>query len=487
MEIIYLLTGEHYVLVKKFSDRITQNSIPCVSEESCRTQLPNTVPPPRSLIHERNHDQKILELTNQIIELLTREEWDYIDGQTDVMMENRQKCISLDSPEFKNVSAAFQAVDSVKDTNTATHDKGKLWCVEEHQENPNIPTFTSHRQTEDRLSPIEKFSSSIILPPTEHPQTEYPSNIKDESTSCKEGNLTDISTTTEQRQTEHTCTIKEESASCGEGHLTDSDIHLIKEHAQTVCTAPNIEEGTSTSCEEGNLTEYNHRVSAYIREHNKTSSLKTNDISPQKACTTKTYSCSECEEYFTNSSDLIQHETIHRRKMIVCSDCGKRFHFKSQLLRHQRTHTGEKPFSCPDCDKCFTQYSHFVLHKRTHTGEKPFLCSECGKDFISNSHLVRHKRTHTGEKPFECSYCRKCFNNKANLVKHYQIHTGEKPFSCYECSRCFTQKSDLINHLRIHTGEKPYSCSLCGKCFGRKTTLYRHLRIHVGAKAISFI
>ncbi|XP_075071592.1 oocyte zinc finger protein XlCOF29-like [Mixophyes fleayi] len=72
LEIIYLLTGEDYTVLKKTSVECV-SSRPCVSGGLSRTQSPITEPPPHSLIHERNNDQRILELTNKIIQLLTGE------------------------------------------------------------------------------------------------------------------------------------------------------------------------------------------------------------------------------------------------------------------------------------------------------------------------------------------------------------------------------------------------------------------------------
>ncbi|XP_063814480.1 uncharacterized protein LOC135054925 [Pseudophryne corroboree] len=107
LEIIYLLTGEDYLPAKSFCDRVTPSSGPRVSGGWSKTQSPVTELPPHSLIHERDNDQKILDLTNKIIQLLTgevpirceditvcfsMEEWEYIEGHKelykDAMMEN---------------------------------------------------------------------------------------------------------------------------------------------------------------------------------------------------------------------------------------------------------------------------------------------------------------------------------------------------------------------------------------------------------------
>ncbi|XP_063805063.1 gastrula zinc finger protein XlCGF53.1-like [Pseudophryne corroboree] len=107
LEIIYLLTGEDYTVVKKTSSECEiLNSHPRVSGGLSRTQSPIPVPPPHSLIHERHNDQKILELTNKIIQLLTGEEGEYIDEHRglykDLMMENHRPLTSLEGPSNRD-------------------------------------------------------------------------------------------------------------------------------------------------------------------------------------------------------------------------------------------------------------------------------------------------------------------------------------------------------------------------------------------------
>ncbi|KAM3922057.1 oocyte zinc finger protein XlCOF7.2-like [Leptodactylus fuscus] len=84
-----------------------------MSEGCGRTLSPIPGPPPHSLIHEEINGQKILELTNKMIELLTgevpircqdvtvyfsMEEWEYLEGHKDVykevMMEDQQPLTS---------------------------------------------------------------------------------------------------------------------------------------------------------------------------------------------------------------------------------------------------------------------------------------------------------------------------------------------------------------------------------------------------------
>ncbi|XP_066460907.1 gastrula zinc finger protein XlCGF66.1-like [Eleutherodactylus coqui] len=110
VEILFKLTIEDYAVVKK------------TSGDGCRAPVcdgwgrplsSTTGPSPHPLAHEDINEQKILELTNKMIELLTgevpircqdvavyfsMEEWEYLEGHKDLykeaMMEARQPLAS---------------------------------------------------------------------------------------------------------------------------------------------------------------------------------------------------------------------------------------------------------------------------------------------------------------------------------------------------------------------------------------------------------
>ncbi|XP_056387583.1 uncharacterized protein LOC130282812 isoform X2 [Hyla sarda] len=109
LKIMYLLTGEVYVIIKKLGDHATSGSIPHVSEGWNLAQntlmLPSTIP--ETL--KKNNKNNILELAKKIIALLTKEvpmrsqdvtvyfsmeEWEYLEGHKDlyrdVMMETHK-------------------------------------------------------------------------------------------------------------------------------------------------------------------------------------------------------------------------------------------------------------------------------------------------------------------------------------------------------------------------------------------------------------
>ncbi|XP_073538465.1 oocyte zinc finger protein XlCOF7.1-like isoform X3 [Phyllobates terribilis] len=456
LEMLLWLTGEDYTVVKKTSSECCQAPM---SERWGRPLSPITGPPPHPLIHEDINDQKILELTYKMIELLTREvpircqdvtvyfsmeEWEYLEGHKDlykdVMMEVPQP---LTSP-----------VLSSKRT-TPERCPRPLLPQDCKQENPNVPqdhqgedlphinTTETYVRGDERCKeeiPTDNYTDDCTRSPKEHMIF---SDVKADDRSITPDTYEEYAIIQDTPPAFHNKDVSSDSFQ--QVLSTDS--------SQTFKQNKNIQ-----------------RDGEHQRDHARK----------------KQFSCSECGKRFTDKTNLVIHQRIHTgEKPFSCSECGKCFNKKAYLVTHLRIHTGEKPFSCSECGKCFTDKTSFVRHQKTHTGEKPFSCSECGKCFNNKTYLVEHQRIHTGEKPCLCLECGKCFNKKSNLVEHQRIHTGEKPFLCLECGKCFNQRSHLVSHQRIHTGEKPFSCSECGKFFADKSTFVRHQRIHTGKKLFS--
>ncbi|XP_056387642.1 oocyte zinc finger protein XlCOF7.1-like [Hyla sarda] len=421
LEIIYLLTGEDYTLVKKTSSECVGSShLSFLSVERSKTQSPFMM----TTTHKKNNEQMILELTNKIIELLTGEvsrryqditvyfsveEWEYLerhkDLYKDVMVENIQPILSPVGSDNQN---------------TPERCPSPLYSQDCLKENDYIPL---DHQSEDLINiKVEVMEEEDLYINCNHQCKEEERNVN----ICPTDDCAEIS----------------------EGHplfpyheakLEDISHHTTTENSvtpNTVLPSPNLSSDFT-----------NHMETTF--DQSQTGNANNNHKEY------KIYQCSECGKHYKNAFNLYMHKRIHRdERPFSCLECGKCFTKKSVLVEHHRVHTGEKPYACSECGKSFTRKSILVEHQRSHTGDKPFLCSECGRCFARKSHLERHLRTHTGERPFSCSKCEKGFIQKIHLIEHQKIHTENKTFTCSECGKTFVQKLHLVKHQKIHTPKK---------------------------------
>ncbi|XP_077345709.1 uncharacterized protein LOC143989454 isoform X2 [Lithobates pipiens] len=546
LEIIYLLTGERFPLVKS-GDHMTITVTPC-----------------DSLKPERHNMEKILEVTKKMMELLTgevpircqdvtvyfsMEEWEYLEGHKDlykdVMMDNQPPLTSPDGSSIgkppERCSRPLYSRDSTQEGHTIPHHHQseslgivvkKEFKEEDEEYGVMKELFEGHKDLYKDIMmepPYNRKPSERCLHPLYSPDSTQEDHNYAKHDQGKD--LTDLKIEVKTEE-EKTYVRDDDQQSMEEDGITGT---FIEEDTPTEISKDGREmRKTSEDCltlspdykvEDEDITQYSpgenpttsnvhpapHSVdgpsySSYPEEPQtvrdgavlpteksfsctecgKCFLIKFNLNVHKSSRTERVYSCPKCEKCFSKKSSFYTHLRFHTsEKLYSCTECGKCFVAKSALVAHQRSHTGEKPYSCPECGKCFSHKSHVNKHQRLHTGEKPYSCPECGKCFSDKSHVNKHQRLHTGEKPYSCPECGKCFSQKSHLHTHQRLHTGEKPYSCTECGKCFSLKGNLDAHYRLHTKEKPYSCPECGKCFSNKSHLYRHQKLHTGKKSLS--
>ncbi|XP_040292110.1 zinc finger protein Xfin-like [Bufo bufo] len=391
LKIIYLVTGEDDTVMRTSGKCVIPGRSPQVSEGCRRAQSPITKESaPWSLIHGRKNEQKILEVTYKIIELLTGEGED----------ENSIKVEATEGEDTCRIDGrqSEEEIPIVPLMCSPISERHPVWSpdiVTEH----NIDVQDSSRDilTTQAISPV-LHKVDLSSDPSNHKE-HFPEvfSVKAETPITK--NIPSV---------------------LYPGDLSSDPSHDLS-HISTGSTGQRG--GKRLSCS----------------VCGKCFTQKSNLIVHQRIHTReKPYSCSECGKCFSHKSNLVQHRRIHTgQRPHTCSECGKCFIKKSDLVKHQRTHGMGMPFTCSVCGKCFSMKSDLGRHERIHSGHKPFSCSYCGKCFTLKSNLLTHQRIHTGEKPFSCPECDKAFTHKSNLVQHQRIHAGDRhvPYTEYDGNR----------------------------------------------------
>ncbi|XP_063814192.1 oocyte zinc finger protein XlCOF7.1-like isoform X2 [Pseudophryne corroboree] len=490
LEIIYLLTGEECVV--KSGESVTPSTHPRVSDGLSINQGSITVLPPT---HEKINDQKILELTFKIIQLLTGEvpirceddtvsfamdKLDNLEGHKDqkknLMMENH---LHLRTPDILVNKLGEYTATPIKEE-SVLHEEGSLTDTDMYTATGHIqssPTDIKEESYEE-----ENLTDDGVYTPTD--LTLYTSTrIKEESVAFEEGDLTDTDMYTSTDHKPYTSTrIKEETVSSEEENLTDTDDYSPADHSSL-----HIKE-VSVSDEEDNLTDTDmYTPTGHTRYASNYVGEETDSCDDEHV--TDTYIPTN---YTPHTSTHTEHtpamfENNHMQKDFLGFDEGtsidtdvcaliKHAHTKFTFAPIEEGSASEedeipvdtqtyaskdhkKPKSTPAVDECVSGEEGSSSSVKKETSYK---CSECPETFIRRSDFANHRRDHRRER-LTCPECGKVFSNKPSLLNHLTGHTGEKPYSCPVCGKCFTRNSNLIVHQAVHMERSPLGARNVGE------------------------
>ncbi|KAM3913870.1 uncharacterized protein RB166_019032 isoform 2-T2 [Leptodactylus fuscus] len=320
LEIIHLLTGEDYIVVKKTSGEcIPYPRNPYMSDVWYGTQRLYMESIYHSPINETSNDQKILDLTNKIIQLLggevpvrfqdvtvhfSMEEWEYLEGHKDL---------------YKDIIMEDQQPLTSQTDDCAVFSEGHPLFPDYEAELKNFTRYTFPSNSITSVIPSVFHSRELTSDPT---------------------------------------TFKEPSS---------GQPQLVREGK--IFTCPDFKRPFKSS----------PALSMYVRMHrnqrlfvcsecHKCFTRKWSLVEHQRIHTgEKPFSCLECGKCFSRKSILVEHQRSHTgEKPYSCPECRQCFKAKQHLERHQIIHTGERPFSCSECGRRFNRKWLLERHLRTH-------------------------------------------------------------------------------------------------------------------------
>ncbi|XP_073403934.1 uncharacterized protein [Dendrobates tinctorius] len=527
LEILFRLTGEDYTVVKKTSSERCQDP---VSEGWGRPLSPITGPPPHPLIHEDINDQKILELTYKMIELLTgevsircqdvavyfsMEEWKYLEGHRDlykdVMMEVPQP---LTSP-----------VLSSKRT-TPERCPHPLLPQDCKQENPNVPQ-------DHQVATIVGLLSGDLL--------------------YKRIFLIDLSRMDmdKEKMAERILHLTLEILF----RLTGEDYTVVKKTSRERCKAPVCEGwGRPLSPITGPLS--HALIHEDINDQKilelayKMIELLTGEV-PIQCQDVAVYFSIEEWEYLEGHKDRYQDvmmevlqpltSPVLSSKRTTPERCPRPLlsqDYKQENPNVPPDHQGEdlthinttetyvrgdewcieeiptdnRPGDCTKTsegqlissifksgDLNFTQDItdvYATIPEVQSSFHSKNLSSDTFKQVLSSdsSQTIKKNKSHksgnknltalTTNRPFSSVECEKSFSLKTFFLTHPKTNIEDKMYSS-ECEKYFNPKLEHVRQKSIHSSKEPYSCSECGKWFAIKSKLIAHERIHTGEKPYS--
>ncbi|XP_077341439.1 uncharacterized protein LOC143986905 [Lithobates pipiens] len=531
LEIIYLLTGERFPLVKS-GDHMTI-----------------TVPPCDSLKPERHNMEKILEVTKKMMELLTgevpircqdvtvyfsMEEWEYLEGHKDlykdVMMANQPPLTSPDGSSNGNpperCPRPLYSRDSTQDGHTIPHhhQSGNLG-------DDNIDVKEEYKEEDEEYGVMEEFSEGhkdVMEPPnTRNPPERCPRPLYSRDSTqedhtiphCyKSGDPMDIEFEVKSEEEERY--VRDDQQSMEEDGITGT---FIEEDTPTEISTVDGREmrKTSEDCltlspdckvEDEDITQYSpgenpttsnvhpapHSVdgpsySSYPEEPQTVrdgagpsySSYPEENQTVRDGAVLPTeksfyYLCSDLE---FSSCEVWRSYDHHIASTSLPDRIEK---YKEDSRSHQRDDGGEVPIRCQDVTVYFSMEEweylegHKDLYKDVMMDNQPPLTSPVdGREMRKTSEDCLTLSPDCKVEDEDITQYSPGENPTTSNV-HPAPHSVDGPsYSSYP------EEPQTVRDGAVLPTEKSFSCTECGKCFRCKFHLNVHKRSHTGEKPYS--
>ncbi|XP_077322397.1 uncharacterized protein LOC143956163 isoform X1 [Lithobates pipiens] len=510
LEIIYLLTGESFP--------------PLNSDDHLTITMPST----HSLKPNRNNENKILEVINKIIDLLTLEEWEYLkrhkDLCKDAMMENKPPHTSPDGSSNGNPPERCPrppySRDSTQEDHTIPHhhqvdrsSNGKP--PERCLRPPNSRDFTQEDHTIPHHHQVDRSSNGKPPERCLRPPNSRDSTQEDHTISHKSINQSD-------------CSVKKGIKEEDEVGVMEKFLEGHKDPFKNIMMEPSGDTNPPERCPRPlyswDSTKEDHTIPHHpqgeerinIKVEVKEEEVQMDVGGDQPSTEEVGMNMKSEQEDFSPplNTDGCDVRNSSERRLLLSPDCNSEDNVIPQDPTGGNPNTPNihhRP-SCPETSMDPSDQSHIKIH----TGDHHYSCPECGKSFSKKGDLDEHKRIHTDGCDVRNSSERRLLLS-ADCKSEDNVITQDPPGgnqntqnihhrpSCPETSMDPSDQSHIVSadvNLRSHTAdkstdpsnpeetslplegihgyEKLFSCSECGKCFNKKGNLDKHKRIHTG-------
>ncbi|XP_050446343.1 zinc finger protein 836-like [Cataglyphis hispanica] len=155
--------------------------------------------------------------------------------------------------------------------------------------------------------------------------------------------------------------------------------------------------------------------------------------------------CGICLQWFSDHTTMLTHLQTHSdnsHKNFICHICKKSFKEQSQLLRHETCHKRLSLDNAPlyTSAVCNKSSSMDKSQQKMHTVDRTYHCAKCNKIFFKEVSLLTHQCTSKAQ-----------FGKKVAAKSLQKIsHDNDKKYKCSKCDTSFASSQSRNAHMRMH-------------------------------------